>query len=70
RRSRPGSGRFSGRRYQRRLCPPVDADIRQAQAYGLQGVPATIIAQKYLISGAQPLEALQDIVQQIKQRGE
>ncbi len=51
-------------------APLVDADIRQAQAYGLQGVPATIIAQKYLISGAQPLEALQNIVQQIRQRGE
>lgn len=51
-------------------APPVDADIGQAQAYGLQGVPATIIAQKYLISGAQPFEALQEIVQQIKQRGE
>lgn len=50
-------------------APQVDSDIRQAQAYGLQGVPAIIIAQKYLISGAQPLEALQDIVQQIKQRG-
>ncbi|MCK6624028.1 MAG: DsbA family protein [Anaerolineae bacterium] len=51
-------------------APPVDADIQQAQAYGLQGVPATIIAQKYLISGAQPFEALQEIVQQIKQRDE
>ncbi len=47
---------------------PVDAEVRQAQAYGLQGVPATLIEQKYLISGAQPLEALQNVVQQIKQR--
>lgn len=51
-------------------APQVDADIREAQAYGLQGVPATIIAHKYLISGAQPLESLQDILQQIKQREE
>ncbi len=50
--------------------PQVDADVREAQAYGLQGVPATIIAHKYLISGAQPLEALQNIVQQIRQREE
>lgn len=48
----------------------VDADVRQAQAYGLQGVPAIIIAHKYLISGAQPLDSLQDIVQQIRQREE
>ncbi len=46
----------------------VDADIAQAMAHGLQGVPATIIERKYLISGAQPYEALKDIVQQIKQR--
>ena len=44
----------------------VDADVAQAYAYGLQGVPATIIEQKYLISGAQPVEVLQDIVQQVK----
>jgi predicted DsbA family dithiol-disulfide isomerase len=44
----------------------VDADVAQAYAYGLQGVPATIIEQKYLVSGAQPVEVLQDIVQQVK----
>lgn len=49
-------------------APQVDADVGQAQAYGLQGVPATIIEQKYLVSGAQPFEVLQDVVQQIKQR--
>ncbi|MCL4296394.1 MAG: DsbA family protein [Anaerolineae bacterium] len=52
----------------RAYAPQVDADIRQAQVYGLQGVPAAIIEQKYLISGAQPFEALLDIVQQVKQR--
>jgi predicted DsbA family dithiol-disulfide isomerase len=45
----------------------VDGDIAQARLYGLQGVPATIIESKYLISGAQPPEALQDIVRQVKQ---
>lgn len=49
-------------------APQVDGDIRQAQAYGLQGVPATLIEQKYLVSGAQPLEVLQNVVQQVKQR--
>ncbi|GIK39393.1 MAG: hypothetical protein BroJett011_32260 [Chloroflexota bacterium] len=49
-------------------APQVDADISQAQAYGLQGVPAMIIEQKYLVSGAQPFEVLLDVVQQIKQR--
>jgi predicted DsbA family dithiol-disulfide isomerase len=46
----------------------VDADIAQAMAYGLQGVPATIIEHKYLVSGAQPYEVWLDVVQQIKQR--
>lgn len=46
----------------------VDADIAQARAYGINGVPATIIQGKYVVSGAQPLEALQDIVRQVKER--
>jgi predicted DsbA family dithiol-disulfide isomerase len=45
----------------------VDADVAQAYAYGLQGVPATIIEQKYLVSGAQPVEVLEDIVRQVKE---
>lgn len=46
----------------------VDADVAQAQRYGLQGVPATIIEDKYLVSGAQPLEVWQDVVRQVKER--
>ena len=46
----------------------VDNDVAQAQAYGINGVPGTIIQGKYLVSGAQPLESLQDIVQQVKTR--
>jgi predicted DsbA family dithiol-disulfide isomerase len=46
----------------------VDSDIAQAQAYGIQGVPATIIEDKYMVSGAQPVEALRDIVRQVKAR--
>jgi predicted DsbA family dithiol-disulfide isomerase len=46
----------------------VDTDVAQAQAYGINGVPATIIQGKYLVSGAQPLVALQDIVRQVKAR--
>jgi predicted DsbA family dithiol-disulfide isomerase len=46
----------------------VDDDIAQARIYGLQGVPAAIIESKYLVSGAQPVEALQDMVRQVKQR--
>ncbi len=46
---------------------PVDADVVQARAYGLNGVPATIIEGKYLLSGAQPLQTLRQVIQQIKE---
>jgi len=46
----------------------VDADVAQARAYGINGVPGAIIQEKYLVSGAQPLEALQDIVRQVRAR--
>ena len=36
----------------------VRADEAQAQEFGLSGVPAFVIAQKYLVSGAQPPEAM------------
>ena len=48
----------------------VDADVAQARAYGINGVPATLIQGKYFVSGAQPLIALQDIVRQVKEREE
>lgn len=48
----------------------VDMDVAQAHAYGINGVPATIIQDKYLVSGAQPLEALQNIIKQVRQREE
>jgi len=44
----------------------VDADVAQARAFGLTGVPATIVEEKYLLPGAQPLEFLQQVVDKIK----
>ncbi len=46
----------------------VNADVAQAQAYGLNGVPATIVAGKYLLSGAQPAGVLFDVIRQIQAR--
>jgi predicted DsbA family dithiol-disulfide isomerase len=43
----------------------VDADIAQAQAYGLSAVPATVIDGRYLVEGAQPYAALAQAVEQI-----
>lgn len=44
----------------------VTADIEQAFAYGLGGVPALIFAQKYLVSGAQPYPVLVQVVEKIE----
>lgn len=46
----------------------VSIDEEQAQMMQLGGVPAMIFAQKYLISGAQPYDALVNILAQVEQR--
>ena len=43
----------------------VDADIKQAYQYGLNGVPALIFNNKYLVSGAQPYEVLKQVAEKI-----
>jgi predicted DsbA family dithiol-disulfide isomerase len=43
-------------------------DIQQAQEFGLSGVPALIFAEKYLVSGAQPYDALVNVVSQVQSR--
>lgn len=42
----------------------VAADIQQAMAYGLSGVPALVFADKYLVTGAQPYETLVQVTEQ------
>jgi predicted DsbA family dithiol-disulfide isomerase len=44
----------------------VAADIAEARAYNLQAVPATVINQRYLISGAQPLAVMRRYLQQVE----
>lgn len=46
----------------------VFKDVAQARAYGIQGVPALILGDKYLLSGAQPYEVLVQAVEQIQQK--
>lgn len=46
----------------------VLADITQAQAMGLQGVPALVFAEKYLVSGAQPYEVLSRVADDVRKR--
>lgn len=44
----------------------VDQDIHLAQVYGLQGVPAIVLQEKYLIPGAVPYPTLRQAVEQIQ----
>ncbi len=45
----------------------VDADIAQARAYGITGVPALLFVNKYLVVGAQPYGELVRILEQIQE---
>jgi predicted DsbA family dithiol-disulfide isomerase len=44
----------------------VNADLRQAYAYGLRGVPALIFEEKYLVSGWQSAEVLAQVVEEME----
>ena len=44
----------------------VDADIERAYQYGLNGVPALVFNNKYLVSGAQPYEVLRQVVEKVE----
>jgi predicted DsbA family dithiol-disulfide isomerase len=46
-----------------RYTAEVRADERQAQAYGITGVPFYVIDEKYGVSGAQPAEALLQVLE-------
>lgn len=43
----------------------VAADIQTAREYGLSGVPALVFDNRYLVSGAQPLETLREVVEKV-----
>lgn len=43
----------------------VSADVNQAFQYGLGGVPATVINQKYLVSGSRTADGLRDVFEKI-----
>ena len=48
------------------LSARVDADIDEAYSYGLTGVPALIFGRRYLVSGAQPYEVLQQVLEKVE----
>ena len=43
----------------------IEADVELAYQYGLTGVPALIFNNRYLVSGAQPFEVLQQVVEKV-----
>ena len=43
----------------------VTADVEMAHVYGLSGVPALIFADHYLVMGAQPYQALKQVVERV-----
>jgi predicted DsbA family dithiol-disulfide isomerase len=45
----------------------VSADIDLAREYGLDGVPALIFADKYLVVGAQPFDMLKRVIEKIRE---
>ena len=46
----------------------VDADIALAREYGLDGVPALIFDNKYLVVGAQPYDVLKRVIEQVQDK--
>ena len=47
------------------LDAEVAADIAQARAWGIQGVPCFVFEEKYAISGAQPVEAFSAALERV-----
>ena len=44
----------------------VDDDIALANEYGLDGVPALVFANRYLVVGAQPYDVLKRVVERVQ----
>ena len=41
-------------------------DVQQAFQYGLNGVPASVLNHRYLVSGAQPYDVFVNVVEQVE----
>jgi predicted DsbA family dithiol-disulfide isomerase len=49
-----------------RYADAVEADVRQARAYGATGVPFFVIDRRYGVSGAQPVEVFTQVLEQAR----
>lgn len=47
--------------------PAVKADVAQAEAYGISGVPFYVIDGKFGVSGAQNPETFKDVLEQARE---
>jgi predicted DsbA family dithiol-disulfide isomerase len=45
----------------------VSSDIQLAHEYRLDGVPALVFAEKYLVMGAQPYDTLKQVIEKIQE---
>ncbi|GAC1407432.1 MAG: DsbA family oxidoreductase [Ktedonobacteraceae bacterium] len=58
---------FEGALKEPQFDAQVATDIRIAHEYELNGVPALIFADKYLVSGAQPYDVLKRVVEKVQE---
>ena len=61
---------FNAENFEAALTDPaydaeVSADVELAQEYRLDGVPALVFNNKYLVVGAQPYETLKQVVEKL-----
>ena len=52
-----------------RYAPVIDENRRQAESVGINAIPAHIFGQRYLVLGAQPYEAFQQVLDRLRQDG-
>jgi len=67
-----GNVELNGEQFEAALQDPtfdaeVSADVELAHEYGLNGVPALIFENKYLVSGAQPYDTLRRVVEKVQE---
>jgi predicted DsbA family dithiol-disulfide isomerase len=53
-----------------RFLPDVKADVAQAEAYGIQGVPFFVFDEKYGVSGAQETQTFANVLEQVQSERE
>jgi predicted DsbA family dithiol-disulfide isomerase len=50
-----------------RYASVIDDNRREAEAVGINAIPAHIFGRRYLVLGAQPYEAFQEVIERLRQ---